>query len=251
MGDGVLRRGFCRGSAENSSVDETNLSIVLNRPNVEAEILAYLLRRNLPESEVVRRTGCSPAFIQEVLRRHNRRVETSFLGRAGESWVASRLFRMGLNLASFSVDLGIDLVAQDPFDPFGQPVHVQVKTTSRETASVPIRAVQRAIESTINLVIVFWPSSGEPQALVLPPSLLTALILGGPLEGRRTLRAAIKEGRATVSSGTDDLSLMINRFELLESTDVDASDPCAYYFPGFEPPIDIIRAYQIFFGAGE
>ena len=229
-------------------MEETDQSIVLNRPSVEAEILAHLLRRNLPESEVVRRTGRSPDFIKEVLRRHQRRVETNFLGRAGEFWVSSRLFRAGLNLALFSVDFGIDLVAQDPLDPFGQPVHVQVKTTSQETATIPIGSVQRAIESTTNLVIVFWPAAGDPHALVLPPSLLTSLILFGSLAGRKTLRATLRDGCATVSGGTDDLSLMINRFELLESTDVDASHPCAYYLPGLDPPIDITRAYEVFFG---
>ena len=82
----------------------------------------------------------------------------------------------------------------------------------------------------INLMIVFWSESLEPAVLVLPPRLINMLTSGGfrdpnaPLTTTTdsvSLRFMRKENLYYVRNLHNEITPMINRFDLVESIDID------------------------------
>ncbi len=168
------------------------------------------------------------------------RYTNLFLGRAGEFFVASELLRRGLNPFLSPVDTGIDLVAHQEFIPHVPLLHAvhdiflfQVKTTAVDEYkdSISTRTVHEWWHKRINLVIVFWSENSQPTCLILPPSLIHMLTSGGfddpkaPLRiGTRNvaLRVLRRGTRFYMRNKHNDLSVMQNRFDRIESVDSDS-----------------------------
>lgn len=115
------------------------------------------------------------------------KIKHLYLGRAGESFVASHLLRRGLNPASLPVDAGVDLLAHSLFKTDRPLLHAehelfqfQIKTTANEyKTTLRVEKVHELWHKAINLVVVFWANEKSPSAVVLPPSLIYMLTSGG------------------------------------------------------------------------
>jgi hypothetical protein len=164
-----------------------------------------------------------------------------YLARAGETFVSAQLLRRGLNAATAPVDSGVDILAHAELDlevPLLQAEHLvyqfQVKTTATNEyrASLPVAKVHELWHKVINLVIVFWSTGGIPSAIVIPPSLIRMLTTGGfddplaPLrlrDGKVSLRFLKRGDEYFVRNKSNSLTVMLNRFELIEPIGTDTS----------------------------
>ena len=163
-----------------------------------------------------------------------------YLGRAGEYFIAAELLRRGFNAMVAPVDTGVDVIAHSVFKrevPLLSAEHelflFQVKTTSLDeyVASLSTRTVHEFIHKKMNLIVVFWPEGGVPSSIVLPPSLICMLTSGGfddlraPMKiGKKsvTLRVIRRGERYFLRNQANEITLMLNRFDRIESI---LSDP--------------------------
>jgi hypothetical protein len=163
------------------------------------------------------------------------------MAKAGECLVAAHLLRHRFNPSAPLVDIGVDLIAYRVLYPKMDIDHVdqiqynfQVKTTVRNEYKVPMptNKFKEFWTKAINLMIVFWPESLEPAVLVLPPRLINMLTSGGfrdpnaPLTTTTdsvSLRFMRKEGLYYVRNLYNEITPMINRFDLVESIDIDTT----------------------------
>jgi hypothetical protein len=168
------------------------------------------------------------------------KTEHLFLGRAGESFVASHLLRRGLNPAHLLVDIGVDLLAYREFKTTDllllQAEHevyqFQIKTTATNEyrSSLTIKKVNELWHKVINLVVVFWVSEKTPSAIVLPPSLIRMLTSGGFEDPRAplnmlgdqvSLKFIERDGRYFIRNYDHEITAMLNRFDRIEAIGTD------------------------------
>jgi hypothetical protein len=179
--------------------------------------------------------------IAEILTRNPKDSEIArlYLGRAGEYFVSSHLLRRGLNCAPLPVDTGVDLLAHREirFDvPLIHAEHelyqfqIKTTTTNEYRASISVRKLHDLWHKAINLVIIFWSDLTHPKALVLPPSLIRMLTSGGfelanaPLKVNRkevSIRIIEDGDRYFISNRANEITVMKNRFDRIESIGVD------------------------------
>ena len=162
------------------------------------------------------------------------RPVTTYLGRAGEYYVAAQLLRMGYNTSPLPVDTGVDLLAHWTADGGDSRVAlVQVKTTASRRTTIKLNKTQldRITRQGVNLVVVFWYDPVRPFALVIPPALFYMLTSGGlksPAAPIRTrpdgtvlvFRVRSKE-HVFIRNKRTDVGPMVNRFDRLAATDED------------------------------
>jgi hypothetical protein len=174
------------------------------------------------------------------------KTENLFLGRAGEFFVAAHLLRRGLNAAPLPIDTGVDLLAHRELrlePPLLQAEHeiyqYQVKTTATNEyrSSLPVKKVHDLWHKAINLIVVFWASDRPPSAVVLPPSLTYMLTSGGFEDPRApfvmtgdevSLRFIENEGRYFIRNLDNEITAMLNRFDLLEPVGADTGQIPSY-----------------------
>ena len=158
---------------------------------------------------------------------------TLYIGRSGEFFVAAHLLRHGLNAMPMSVDSGIDLLGH-LINHHGESriFQFQVKSTNEPTAQIKISRdkFNFFLDNAVNLVIVFWSDPFAPFALVLPPRLMRMMTSGGYRIAEAPIRAdqdtvrivaGVHNGQIYVRNRANDFSLMKNRFDLAEPTDID------------------------------
>ena len=163
------------------------------------------------------------------------------MAKAGECLVAAHLLRHGFNPSAPLVDIGVDLIAyrvlypKVDIDQVDQiQYNFQVKTTVRNEYKVPMptNKFKEFWTNAINLMIVFWSEGLEPAVLVLPPRLINMLTSGGfrdpnaPLTTTTdsvSLRFMRKENLYYVRNLHNEITPMINRFDLVESIDIDTN----------------------------
>lgn len=199
----------------------------------------------VPES-VAKRTRSASVFEKTIRKAlanagDHQRLRHLYLSRAGEWFVASQLLRRGLNAGITSVDSGVDILAHQEAhygEPLLQAEHVvfqfQVKTTASNEyrVALPVHRVHELWHKVINLVFVFWPEGCLPACLVIPPSLLCMFTSGGfddvraPLrlrDGLVTLRVGCTQGRYFIRNHRNDITPLLNRFDLVEPIGTDTS----------------------------
>lgn len=162
---------------------------------------------------------------------------TTYLGRAGEYFVAAQLLRMGYNTSPLPVDTGIDLLAHWTTKRGDSRVALlQVKSTALSRTTIRLNKVQldRITDQVVNLVVVFWGDPQRPFALVIPPALFHMLTSGGfespaaPIrsgpDGVAIVLTARSQEHVFIRNLQTDLSLMVNRFDRLAASDEDPHD---------------------------
>ena len=163
----------------------------------------------------------------------SRRHENLYTGLAGEHFVIANLLRIGWNANRLSVDTGIDVVGQRMGD-IGDPelIQCQVKTTTRSAyqGSFPKAVIERLWQDAINLIVVFWEKDSAPSSIVIPARLVGMLTSGGfkdpsaPLRIRGekvTLRVFRSGERYFIRNRANEVTELLNRFDLLDTTDLD------------------------------
>lgn len=156
-----------------------------------------------------------------------------YTGRAGEYLVAAQLLRLGWNASIVPVDTGVDILAHRT-GMSGEPelLQCQVKTTQRNTYSVsmPSANLKQMWREAVNLIVVFWKVPNAADALVVPPRLIGMLTSGGykspeaPFDVRGetvSLKFFHHEGRFFIRNRSNDITPMLNRYDLVEPTDID------------------------------
>ena len=156
-----------------------------------------------------------------------------YTGSAGEHFVAANLLRIGWNANLLSVDTGIDVVGQR-IGNLGEPeiIQCQVKTMTRGTyqGSFSKDAIERMWKDAINLIVVFWDENSTPSSIVIPARLVGMLTSRGfkdpnaPLRirGEKVSMRVYKSGdRCFVRNKHNEVSDLLNRFDLLDTTDLD------------------------------
>ena len=135
------------------------------------------------------------------------------------------------------VDSGVDLVAQRP-EKSEIYYKFQVKTTSNAKANFKLTEEQFAnlYKSGINLIVVSLATT-EPEALILPPSLVYMMTSGGSSSPEAPLRiqhqnvrfyVIFRAGRIFVRNLKNEFTFMKDRFDLLEDTEIDP-----YHIPNY------------------
>lgn len=156
-----------------------------------------------------------------------------YTGRAGEYLVAAQLLRVGWNASIVPVDTGVDILAHRT-GMSGEPelLQCQVKTTQRNTytVSMPSTKLKQMWRGAVNLVVVFWRVHHAADALVVPPRLIGMLTSGGyrdpkaPFDVRGetvSLKFFQHQGRFFIRNRSNDITPMLNRYDLVEPTDID------------------------------
>jgi len=156
-----------------------------------------------------------------------------YTGRAGEYLVAAQLLRLGWNASIVPVDTGIDILAHRT-SMSGEPelLQCQVKTTQRNTYSVslPSANLKQMWREAVNLIVLFWKIPNAADDLVIPPRLIGMLTSGGykcpeaPFDVRGeavSLKFFHYEGRFFIRNRSNDITPMLNRYDLVEATDID------------------------------
>jgi hypothetical protein len=183
---------------------------------------------------------------------------TLYIGKAGEFFVAGHLLRLGLNAMPLTVDSGVDLLGHLVTEYGDSRVYqFQVKTTARPIAQFNFERekFRRLYTQNINLVVVFWSEPSNPLALVLPPRLLRMMTSGGyeaphaPIRMQRDLismRVERRDSRVYVRNRYHEFTRMVNRFDLVEASDIDTihlpeyccwgEAPSLIEFDGGDPP---------------
>lgn len=145
-------------------------------------------------------------------------VPTSFAGRAGEYAVASELLYWGYNVATLSIDEGIDLLVETRPDKFK---YVQVKTSiKKDDQAFTFKIDEKAFESTASRnpwYIFVMREPGKANYAIVPFSHLSFLRQQGVIPGKDLSISITKEnnGKQYKLCGSD-LNLYINNFDLLD-----------------------------------
>ncbi len=145
------------------------------------------------------------------------------------------MIRIGWNANILPVDTGIDIVAHRAGESGDAEIaQCQVKTTLRGTyqATMDSERLRSIWQDAINLVVVFWDTVNRPESIVIPPRLLHMLTSGNfqdpkaPLDLRKdkaTLKIFRAGGRFFVRNRANEITLMRDRFDLIEPTYVDVN----------------------------
>ncbi|NVN91286.1 MAG: hypothetical protein HXX11_11885 [Desulfuromonadales bacterium] len=161
--------------------------------------------------------------------------ENLFVGAAGEHWVAACLLRRGFNANVLPVDTGVDLLAtkKSRYSDDMMLYKIQVKTTAGLRAIIRFEKskIDNLIQSRVNLVLVSWPSIGEPRCAVFSPRLLQMMTSGGFNDTNAPLRATgdfinmtvkfTDEGGVFVRNQMNPYTPVVNRLDLIEPVDCD------------------------------
>jgi hypothetical protein len=163
-------------------------------------------------------------------------LQSTFIGRAGEYWVAAHLLYRGYNAIPMAVDSGVDILAHKTTS-LGESViyQIQVKTTQNPIAKFTLsrQKIESYWEEMVNLIVVSWLPETEPQAVIFPPSVLYMMTSGGYNDPRAPLRFVKgnvhigviwdKSARIFVGNRQNEFTAMRNQFDRLEDTNTDVS----------------------------
>lgn len=174
-------------------------------------------------------------------------MKTQYIGKSGEYFVAGHLLRLTLNITPLPVDEGIDLLGHRLNRQGETRTYLfQVKTTQNDTARINLQRSKfvELLDNAVNLIVVMWSIPEHPVALVIPPRLLKMMTTGGfqdPLAPLRIRgeRVQVKveqhNGRVYVRNRAHDFTGMVNRFDLVEATDIEVTS-LPEYARWAEPP---------------
>lgn len=146
-------------------------------------------------------------------------VSNNFLGKAGEHAVMSELLFWGYNASLMSVDEGIDIVASKQNHYF----HIQVKAAAESDKGRFSYKIKNSAFNTHHAANTFYilvmRRKGGADFAILPSSHLNNLRGLGVIGGANDLSITItsdEKRRLFRLNNTDDVSLYINRFDVIK-----------------------------------